>query len=94
LITENLSTLKIHKLTQKQYERELAAGRIDENALYLTPDEDGGDVTVGTIIASGNIYANNDKLVATREYVDSLIARIEALENIINALTNAEEVSF
>lgn len=39
LITENLSTLKIHKLTQEQYDRELAAGRIDANALYLTPDE-------------------------------------------------------
>ena len=39
MITENLSTLKIHKLTREQYERELAAGRIDENALYLTPDE-------------------------------------------------------
>ena len=37
--TENLSTLKIHKLTQEQYDREAAAGRIDENALYLTPDE-------------------------------------------------------
>lgn len=37
--TQNLSTLKIHKLTQAQYDRELAAGRIDENALYLTPDE-------------------------------------------------------
>ena len=40
MITENLSTLKIHKLTQEQYERELAAGRIDENAIYLTPDEE------------------------------------------------------
>lgn len=39
MITENLSTLKIHKLTQAQYNRELSAGRIDENALYLTPDE-------------------------------------------------------
>lgn len=38
--TENLSTLKIHKLSQKQYDRELAAGRIDGNALYLTPDEE------------------------------------------------------
>ena len=37
--TQNLSTLKIHKLTQAQYDRELAAGNIDENALYLTPDE-------------------------------------------------------
>lgn len=40
MITENLSTLKIHKLTQEQYDRELAAGRIDESALYLTPDHE------------------------------------------------------
>lgn len=39
MITENISTLKINKLTQAQYDRELAAGRIDENALYLTPDD-------------------------------------------------------
>lgn len=37
--TQNLSTLKIHKLTQAQYNRELAAGNIDSTALYLTPDE-------------------------------------------------------
>lgn len=36
--TENLSTLKIHKLTQEQYDRELEANRIDPTALYLTPD--------------------------------------------------------
>ena len=39
MITENLSTLKIHKLTQAQYDRELDAGNLDENALYLTPYE-------------------------------------------------------
>lgn len=39
MIKTDLSTLKIHRLTQAQYERELAAGRLDENALYLTPDE-------------------------------------------------------
>ena len=38
MITENLSTLKIHKLTQEQYDREVEAGNIDNNALYLTPD--------------------------------------------------------
>lgn len=37
MITENLSTLKIHKLSQAQYDRELEAGRIDPSALYLTP---------------------------------------------------------
>lgn len=39
-ITENLATLKIHKLSKTEYEEELANGNIDENALYLTPDED------------------------------------------------------
>ena len=38
--TEFLSSLKIHKLTQEQYDRELSAGTIDETALYLTPEED------------------------------------------------------
>lgn len=42
MVTENLATLKIHKLTQDQYDRELAAGRIEENEIYLTPvDPDG-----------------------------------------------------
>ena len=40
MITENLSTLKIHKLTQEQYDRELANNTLDENALYLTPEEE------------------------------------------------------
>ena len=38
MITENVSTLKIHKLTESQYERELRNGNIDENVLYLTPE--------------------------------------------------------
>lgn len=38
MITENLSTLKIHKLSQAQYDREKEAGNLDETALYLTPD--------------------------------------------------------
>ena len=40
--TENLSTLKIHKLTKEQYEREKAASRLDATAIYLTPDEESG----------------------------------------------------
>lgn len=52
--TENLSTLKIHKLTQEQYDRELAAGRIDGSALYLTPGKSGGaDITEGTFFIEG-----------------------------------------
>lgn len=49
MITENLSTLKIHKLTQEQYDREFEAGRIDPNAFYLTPDEEGDLSSYATV---------------------------------------------
>lgn len=70
MITENLSTLKIHNLTKAQYERELAAGNIEANALYLTPDEE--------IDLRG--YATTEQLTALetslKQYVDSLIGSI------------------
>ena len=40
MITENVSTLEIHRLTREQYERALEAGTIKDNALYLTPDDE------------------------------------------------------
>lgn len=36
--TENISTLKINKLTQTQYDREVENGNVEENALYLIPE--------------------------------------------------------
>lgn len=39
-IIENLSTLQIHKLTEEQYQQMVEDGTIDENTLYLTPDEE------------------------------------------------------
>ena len=35
---ESLSTLEINKLSQKQFDREFAAGNLKGTALYLTPD--------------------------------------------------------
>ena len=48
MITENLSTLKIHKLSQEQYDREHEAGRLDEYAIYLTPGDGSGSVGSST----------------------------------------------
>lgn len=50
MIIEKISALKIHKLTQEQYERELEDGNIDETALYLT---DGSDDWVESIAIGG-----------------------------------------
>ena len=35
--TTTVTELKINYLTQAQYDTELAAGRIDENQIYMTP---------------------------------------------------------
>lgn len=98
MIIENLSTLKINKLTQEQYERELEAGRIDETALYLTPDDEadvGNYATVEQLDYKANIKHTHtindiDNLqslldgLATKEYIDSNIGYIdEALNDII-----------
>lgn len=37
MILNNLNTLKIHKLTQEQYDTALAAGKLKDNEIYLTP---------------------------------------------------------
>lgn len=64
MITENLPALKIHKLTQAQYDRELAAGNIDENALYLTPYEEDTDSTLSIEGAPADSKAVGDALNA------------------------------
>lgn len=35
----DLTTLELHLMPEKSYEREKAAGRLDENAIYLVEDE-------------------------------------------------------
>ena len=39
MITENIPNLKIHKLTKEQYDKALAAGKINATEIYLTPVE-------------------------------------------------------
>jgi hypothetical protein len=67
MITENLSTLKIHTLTQAQYERARENGTLEQYALYLTPDEDGDFATIEQV---------NAALAEAKAYADSLIGSI------------------
>lgn len=57
MITENLSTLKINKLTRTQYEAALEAGKINENELYMIPEEDAD--ALATIGYVDEAIANN-----------------------------------
>lgn len=99
MITKNLSTLKINKLTQAQYERELEAGNIDENALYLTPDDEDYVATAKTytdeaVAAVKNDLLNGagtayDTLKELGDLIDDNTDAIEALETIATGKANA-----
>lgn len=68
MITENVSTLKIHKLTQEQYDTALASGSLDENALYLTPNNITTDDSTSSSSTDTILYQN-----ATGELEDLII---------------------
>ena len=51
MVTTNIGTLKINKLTQSQYEKALQEGKIKEDEFYLTPDTTEAEfVELGDII--------------------------------------------
>lgn len=98
MITENLSTLKIHKLTQAQYDRELVAGNIDENALYLTPDE-GANIELDTTLAQSGMAADAKAvgeaiaLKADQEFVNEINERIPELDDELRVLGAAADAA-
>ena len=96
MITENLSTLKIHKLTQAQYDRELANGNIDENALYLTPDE---EVDLSEYVTTEDVSSTYEtkadavtKLTEAKTYADT--AATTAANTIKNELLNGAGTAY
>lgn len=91
MITENLSTLKIHKLSKEQYERELNAGNIDENAIYLTPDEEANVdfsryATIDQLNDKSDKNHNHDDLYPTKEYLNTSIEDFIKLEDVNNTI--------
>lgn len=87
--TENLSTLKIHKLTQAQYERELAAGRIDETALYFTPDNFDEDELRDFITTEDNELNNT----ITSNYIAAIENLRLQLNDVINDLNGEVDIN-
>lgn len=63
MITKDLPSLKINRLTQKQYDAAKTAGTINENEIYLTPSAESAitygttDLVAGTSpLAEGTFY--------------------------------------
>jgi hypothetical protein len=74
MITENLSTLKINKLTKAQYIREKKANNLNENEFYLTPDEP-SEVIYYESLYQAIVDINND--IRNNATEDSGLAKVK-----------------
>lgn len=61
MVVQNLNTLRIHEMTQAQYDREYAAGNIEANSIYLIKDggNSGGNISVTPVPGSTVGYTSN-----------------------------------
>ena len=78
---ENLSTLKIHRLTRAQFERETAAGNMDETAIYLTPEEKYAvpvEASKLDDLRVSGLYAVYPSVVIPNGYAGAAIVRVES----------------
>lgn len=89
--TENLSTLKIHKLTKEQYERELAAGRIDVNAFYLTPEEAVKLSDLGVTATAAELNYVDGVTSNVQTQIDSKVDKIDGKGLSTNDYTTTEK---
>ena len=98
MITKNLPTLNIHRLTQEQYNRELLAGNIDNDALYFTTDDSDEqfeeirallDTKVPTSRTINNKALTGNSVVSTKNYIDGTNVQ-SALEDLDVALASVE----
>ena len=75
-VTEVLSTFKIHKLTQEQYDEAVKNGTLEDGALYLTPDEEidlSGYATIENLESKADIKHDHNDIYYTETEVDGLL---------------------
>lgn len=74
--SEVLQILKIHKLTQEEYDQKLSDGTCDDNALYLTPDEEidlSPYATIEQLNEKANVSHNHDDVYYTESEMDTML---------------------
>lgn len=93
MLTENLSTLKINRLTQEQYDTALTNGSINANELYLTPDNNELDTSaflrvtdVGSAVDINPI--NADTLQGKSASYFATASNVSTINNSLNTINS------
>ena len=67
-----LNSFEIHQLTKAQYNAAKSAGELNENALYLTPNEVQIEIVVGTISSDASYWNGNNYQKLNTDYAHEL----------------------
>lgn len=91
--TTNLDVLKINYLTERQYETEKTAGRINPNELYLTPASGGGSSEKPILITANAVQGTlTCEQIETRNDFDDMLTSITNGESVNIIVTLTEDV--
>ena len=90
-VTEILSTLKIHKVTQEQYDQAFANGTLEDNALYLTYGDEtdlSGYATIEQLNAKADATHTHNDIYYTKTEIENNVSTINT--SISNSLIEAK----
>ena len=94
-VSEVLPTLKIHKLTQEEYDQKLTDGTLDENALYLTPDEEidlSPYATVEQLDTKADVEHIHEDVNTSLANLNTLVGDTKVSDQISEAIKNKSDV--
>lgn len=88
MIEQNLSTLRIHKLSQAQYDNAKANGGLEENAIYITPEDDSriDEIEENLNLTSVSLRGHIDDKENPHDVGLDDLAGIEVSEDEVNSL--------
>lgn len=92
--TENLSTLKIYKLTKEQYNTRVSSGDIDEHALYLTPKEEidfSPYAKKEDLNSKSDVSHNHDDVYYTETEIDE---KLDVISSTISDLSDTQSTNY
>lgn len=75
MIIENLPSLQIHRLTEAQYQKLVDAGKADDKALYLVPDDQDIDIDISQEIGTNPSPEEIPSSKAVADYVEANIPK-------------------
>lgn len=88
MTTENISTLKINKLTQEQFDNAMASGSVQDKEIYLVPDEEVDTSNFATTEQLNGKVDNDDFTTYKNEVQASLDSKQDIISGAASTITS------